>query len=123
MIDISVTARRAQCVRDNPYEPLQLANEGPPKLAGEALLSDAQNSLLGQFIVAHLPRKDHDAFRAAVLMHLADGRPGTAAFRRAITLAAKDRGFSEQQLHTAGLPIRVDAVRSTDGRSQEVWGV
>jgi hypothetical protein len=123
MIDISVAAWRAKWGdRQDSDAPLELSNEGPPRNAGKALLSDAQNSFLGTFVLTNLPRKDHDAFRKAVLMRLADGRPGTAAFFRALFLAAKERGFSERQLHAAGLPLRVEPARSTDGQSQEVRG-
>jgi hypothetical protein len=98
---VSIVARKAL---HDPYA-LELENTGPVKLAGTALLSDSQSTLLGSFIVAHLPRKDHDTFRTTVLSKLSDGKPGGAAFRRAIALAALDHGFSRAQLEAAGIAL------------------
>jgi hypothetical protein len=47
MIDVSIAAAKARGVREDKYAPLEFSNEGPPKNAGKALLSDAQNSFLG----------------------------------------------------------------------------
>jgi len=46
VIDISIVARKAI---PDAYAPLELSNEGPPKLAGTALLSDSRNTFLGGF--------------------------------------------------------------------------
>jgi hypothetical protein len=109
MINISVTAQKAKA-RD-PYAPLELENTGPVKLADTALLSDAQNSFLGSFITAHLPRKDHEAFRKSVLSRLSWGKPGEGAFRQAMRLAASEEfGFSAEQLTQCGLLIVQDRV-------------
>lgn len=76
MIDISIVARKAI---PDPYAPLEFGDPGAPRDAGKAPLSDSQSTFLGQFIIAHLPRKSHDAFRRAVLNRLTAGMPGTAA--------------------------------------------
>jgi hypothetical protein len=67
MLDISITAQKD---RRDPYSPLPEGPDQPVKLAGQALLSDSQNTFLGTFIIAHLPRKDHEAFRRSVLSRL-----------------------------------------------------
>jgi hypothetical protein len=115
MIDISIVARKAKDLRD-PYSPLELENVGPPKLAGTALLSDAQNSFLGSFITAHLPRKDHEAFRKSVLSRLSWGKPGMGAFRQAMRLAAAEGfGFTPERLISCGLLIVQDRVDTRRG--------
>jgi hypothetical protein len=64
-----------------------------------------ESTFLGTFITSHLPRKDHDAFRHAVLGKLTAGQPGGGAFRRAVTLAAIEFGFSTERLEACGLPL------------------
>jgi hypothetical protein len=103
MLDISVTAYKAKA-RDL-YAPLELSNEGPPRDAGKALLSDHQATFLGDFVLKYLPARQRDDFRQTVLSKLADGRPGGAAFRRAIALAALDHGFTREKLEAAGIAL------------------
>jgi hypothetical protein len=102
MIDISIVARKAI---PDPYAPLEFGDPGPPRLAGTALLSDSQATFLGDFVLKYLPARQRDDFRLAVLSKLADGRPGGAAFRRAIALAALDHGFTREMLEAAGIAL------------------
>jgi hypothetical protein len=104
MLDISVSAWRAKWGdRQDSYAPLEDGPAQPVKLAGQALLSDAQNSLLGGFIVAHLPRSQHTAFRQSVLSRLSWGKPGDGAFKQSMRLAAMEIGFTMERLSACGL--------------------
>lgn len=102
MINISIVATKAR-VRPDPWAPLELENTGLVKHAGKALLSDKQNSLLGQFIVTHISPNDHDKFRSAVLSKLAAGRPGDGALRQSMRLTAEAFGFTTVELSAVGL--------------------
>jgi hypothetical protein len=117
MIDISIVARKAI---PDPYAPLELSNEGPPKLAGTALLSDKQATMLGDFALKYLPAHQRNAFRHAVLGKLSDGRPGDGAVRQAMRLTAMEEyGFDMEQLTACGLIIVQDrADTSRRGRAE-----
>lgn len=104
MIDISVTAQKMKA-RPDPYAPLELSNEGPLKLAGQAMLSDRQETFLGSFIVKHLPRRQHAEFRRTVLSKLSAGMPGDYALRAAIALAMGDFGATTAQIEKLALGL------------------
>jgi len=113
MIDISIVSRKAK-ERDL-YAPLELSNEGPPKLAGTALLSDSQSTFIGDFITKYLPRSQHAAFRKSVLSRLSDGKPGDGAFRQAMRLTAMDGfGFDTTKLSSCGLSFMPDRAYRVD---------
>jgi hypothetical protein len=67
------------------------------------LLSDRQATLLGSFILKNIPRRQHDAFRKAVLARLSEGKPGDAALKAAIVIAASEAGFTRERLSALGL--------------------
>jgi hypothetical protein len=106
MIDISVTATRARGIRDNPGAPLDFPDPGPPRLAGTAMLSDRQNTILGEFTMKHFAADQRDPFRQSVLSRLSYGKPGDGAVQQAIALAAADFGFSHKQIENSGLFVR-----------------
>jgi hypothetical protein len=104
-VDISITARKGL---HDPWSPLEFPDPGPPRDAGKALLSDQQATMLGDFVLKYLPAHQRDDFRLAVLSKLADGRPGGAAFRRAIALAALEYKFTRAQLEAAGIALNTE---------------
>ena len=82
---------------------LKMATLQPVKLAGQAMLSDAQNSLLGGFIVAHLPRSQHTDVSTECTCAVELGKAGMGAFRQSMRLAAMEMGFTMERLSACGL--------------------
>lgn len=80
-----------------------------------AVSSPGMPTFLGDFIIKHLPRRQHDAFRRAVLEKLSYGRPGDAAFQRSMALAALEFGFKHSQLDGVGLSNGADRIHKVSG--------
>jgi hypothetical protein len=90
---------------------LELSNDGPPKLAGTALLSDRQVTLLGDWVTKYLAAHQRDKFRLAVLSRLSAGMPGDAALKQSMRLTAMDEfGFDAEKLTAIGLGFTQDRV-------------
>jgi hypothetical protein len=104
MIDVSIVARKSKIDPYSPEVPFQ-GPEQPVRGAGKASLTDRQASILGDFIVKHLPRRQHESFRLAVLSRLTAGMVGGAALRRAMMLAALEHGFSHEKVTALGLAM------------------